>query len=169
MRRNNTRNRAPFRQALLFGLFLVIAIPSLASVHFPRPAELRPDVDFWVRVYTEIENGIEIQQLNLFGMYAFSPDLALTYDLPVVKHVDYSDLGAFKAGTGGFPAGQSGQGLPSGGIPFSDLDSDGDNTGMGDLNLRLFAKVGWDGSIDADNTWMVMPLIETTLPTATRS
>ena len=40
----------------LVALWLALVSSSLlADVHFPRPVELQPDVDFWVRVYTEVD------------------------------------------------------------------------------------------------------------------
>ena len=41
-------------QAVLV-LALLPALASRASTAFPRPNELQRDVDFWVRVYTQIE------------------------------------------------------------------------------------------------------------------
>lgn len=63
-------------------------------------------------LHTELENDIEVDQLNLFGMYAFSPKIAMTYDLPVWKEVDARDVG---------PMGKK-------------------ESGIGDLGLRLFYK-----------------------------
>ncbi|MCZ6831402.1 MAG: hypothetical protein O7F73_17780, partial [Gammaproteobacteria bacterium] len=37
-------------------LFLGSAV-SMAQELFPRPAELQPDIDFWVKVYTEIDTS----------------------------------------------------------------------------------------------------------------
>jgi hypothetical protein len=121
--------------------------------------------------YTELENNLYTNEAVLFGMYAFTPKVAMTYEWPVVKHIDYSDVGAFKMGQS-IPPGQGG-GVPPGGIPFNDLSSDGDNLGWGDLNLRLFGKVidPWTlGTVswpaERDITFTFIPTIETTLPTA---
>ena len=42
-------------------------------------------------LYTELENELQIQQMNVFGLYAFDKDFALTYDLPVTKEIDFDD------------------------------------------------------------------------------
>ena len=64
-------------------------------------------------LYTELENGLEVQQLNLFGFLAFNKDVGLTYDLPVSKQLDFSDTS-----TPGIPTVNS----------------------IGDLGLRFFVK-----------------------------
>jgi hypothetical protein len=63
-------------------------------------------------LHTELENEVEINQLNLFGMYAFGPSVAITYDLPAWKKLDFDDA------------------IPGG----------GDESGIGDLGLRVFYK-----------------------------
>ncbi len=64
-------------------------------------------------LYTELENGLEVQQLNLFGFLAFNKDVGLTYDIPVSKQLDFSDTS-----TPGIPTVNS----------------------YGDLGLRFFVK-----------------------------
>jgi len=44
-------------------------------------------------LHTELENGVEVDQLNLFGMYAFNGGLAMTYDLPVYKEIGVPTMG----------------------------------------------------------------------------
>ena len=99
-------------------------------------------------------------------MYAFSPKLAMTYEMPLVKQIDYSDLREFEQiGDGAeLPPGQGGP-LPPGGVA-GDLEDDGDNTGIGDLGLRLFYmpdELKWKYS-EEDN-FTAVPCVETTLPT----
>jgi hypothetical protein len=126
-------------------------------------------------LYTELENELEVMQLNLFGMYAFAPTFAMTYDIPVWKEIDYSDVSAFQTASGGIPPGSGFGEVPSGGVPFSDLESDGDVSGTGDLNLRFFARNPdkWEWTYDDGNTIgktkgvSIIPVLETTLPTAT--
>ena len=92
-------------------------------------------------LYTELENDLEVNQLNLFGMYAFSPDIAMTYDLPVWKEVDVSDVSAFKSASGSVPPiGPNPGGGGGGAPPFSKIPSDGTQDGIGDLGLRFFFK-----------------------------
>lgn len=68
-------------------------------------------------LYTELENGLEVMDLHLFGLKAITPKLAFTYDLPVVKNISFDS---------------SDSGLPA----------DIEETGVGDFNLRIFATVG---------------------------
>jgi hypothetical protein len=116
--------------------------------------------------YTELGNDIEIQEFVLFGMYAFTPKFAMTYEWPIYKTIDYSDLDIFERASD-FPPGQA-NGIPSGGVPFDDLASDGDVSSIGDLNLRFFYKPdAWTGTWgDSEKSWTFMPVFETTLPTA---
>ena len=101
--------------------------------------------------YTELKNDIEIQELTLFGLFAFNPRFAMTYELPVAKYFDYSDFGPFKAGMG-IPPGDGSP--PSGGVPFPDLDPDGDEVGVGDLILRFFSRpraLEWEYGEEGDH------------------
>ncbi len=79
-------------------------------------------------LYTELESGVEVRQLNLFGMYAFSSDFAMTYDLPVWKEVDASGYSGPLPPLGPLPGG-------GGSVPAS-----GKVDGIGDLGLRFFYK-----------------------------
>jgi hypothetical protein len=79
--------------------------------------------------YTELENGLEVDELALFGMHAFKPTLAMTYEIPVYKKQDISE--------------------PKKSLPF-DPNVEDYWEGMGDTNLRLFAPIGrW-----ANMTWL---------------
>jgi hypothetical protein len=89
--------------------------------------------------YIELESNVEANVLALFGMIRFDDGVAMTYELPVMKEIDYSDSEAFQSGVGRLPEDPNGD-LPGGGIPVPNLDSDGDEIGMGDLGLRLFYK-----------------------------
>ncbi|MBW2498835.1 MAG: hypothetical protein JRF61_16275, partial [Deltaproteobacteria bacterium] len=89
--------------------------------------------------YVELESNVEANILALFGMIRFSDGVAMTYELPVVKEIDYSQAEKFKAAAGRLPEDPFGD-LPSGGIPVGNLDQDGDEIGMGDLGLRIFFK-----------------------------
>ena len=122
--------------------------------------------------YTELENDLEVNEFTMFGFFAFNPRFGMTYEWPIAKEVDYSDVDefkAFKAGTGGGnlpPIGEQ----PGGGgdIPFDDLDDDGDVVGIGDLGLRFFLRPRqweWD-YMEGTKNFSLMPLVEFTLPTA---
>ena len=115
--------------------------------------------------FTKLENDIEVTELTMFGMLAFGPRFAMTYEFPIVKQIDYTDL--LPVPPGGFPPG-SGTPLPTaGGLP-QDLEADGDNTGYGDLNLRFFYwPEAWNWEYSEGNNFALIPVIETTLPTAT--
>jgi hypothetical protein len=124
--------------------------------------------------YTELENDVKVNEFVLFGMAAFNPKFAMTYEWPLAKEIDYSDVDAFKqfkeSGGGGDlpPVGPDPGG--GGGLPLNDLESDGDVVGMGDLNLRFFYQIDsmkfkfWEGQKD----FSIFPVLETTLPTATK-
>jgi len=125
-------------------------------------------------LYTKLENDLTVKQMNLFGMYAFTTRFAMTYDLPIAKEIDYSDVPAFQSMSGGIGPGSGFGEVPSGGVPFDDLDPDGDVVAMGDLNLRFFFRppeLEW--SFDDGNSMgkkkgiSLMPLVEMTFPTAT--
>ena len=105
-------------------------------------------------LYTELENDMEIKQVNLFGMYAFSPDIAMTYDLPVWKEVDAGGVsGPFPPFLGPNPGGGFGPDIPS------DKKADG----IGDLGLRFFFK---PGQLQFEKSSHMVGA-ELTLPTAT--
>ena len=115
--------------------------------------------------FTELENDIEVQELTLFGMIGFSSQFAMTYEFPIMKQIDYTSL--LPVGPGGFPPG-NGTPLPTGGGVPTDLEADGDNTGMGDLILRAFYwPETWDWNYADDNNIALIPIWEMTLPTAT--
>jgi hypothetical protein len=114
-------------------------------------------------LHTKLENDLEVDQLNLFGMYAFSPKVAMTFDLPVWKEVDASDVSGFKMLSSGTlpPIGP----IPGfgGGLPFAQIPSDGKQDGIGDLGLRFFYKP--DATQFEASSHMFG--FEVTLPTAT--
>jgi hypothetical protein len=125
--------------------------------------------------YMKLENEVEVNMATLFGMYAFNPRFAMTYEWPLAKKIDYSDVDEFKELKLGKPQNSD---LPpvgplpggGGGLPFTDLlEDDGDVTGMGDLNLRFFLRPRagewkfWGG----EKQMSLMPVLEMTFPTAT--
>ncbi len=93
--------------------------------------------------FTELGNDVEVQEFVLFGLYAITPKFAMTYEWPIYKNIEW-DVEMF------------------GGA------SDGDVSSIGDLNLRFFYKPdGWSGKYKgSDKGWSLMPVLETTLPTA---
>lgn len=126
--------------------------------------------------YLELDGGVKVRSLAVFGLFAFDPRLAMTYELPVAQEIDYSDAGPFKAGMGLPPGSGDPGGSPGSGVPFADLDADGDVVGMGDLILRMFSRprsLEWvldDGSGNAlgkVKSFSIMPTFELTAPTAT--
>jgi membrane-bound lytic murein transglycosylase D len=74
-----TRTRAVL-EWLLGALFALAAFPALANPEqMPRPAALEPDVEFWIRVYTQVDTnaGFLHDQYNLAVVYDtvhFAPD-----------------------------------------------------------------------------------------------
>ena len=88
--------------------------------------------------YTELENGLEVQQLMLSGSIAFNKDVQMTYDLPMGQQIDYSGLA---------PPGNT---TPT-------------VNGMGDLVLRILVK---PPSMQFKGSSHIFGM-ETTFPTAT--
>jgi hypothetical protein len=88
--------------------------------------------------YTELENGLEVQQLMLSGSIAFNKDVQMTYDLPMGEEIDFS----------GLPA-------PANTTPTAN--------GMGDLKLRFMVKPPSMQFKDSSHIFGM----ETTFPTAT--
>jgi hypothetical protein len=86
--------------------------------------------------YTELENDLKQHELVAFGLLAFTKKFAMTYEFPLAKEVDIKDTDFFKAGLPRSPAG--GVVLPSG-IP---AEGDGEETGVGDGNVRFFYRLG---------------------------
>jgi hypothetical protein len=90
--------------------------------------------------YTELDNGLEQQEFVLFGMYAFAPKLAMTYEIPLAYERDIKSTDAFKNGLSKIP----GSGPPLlGNLPI-DAEGDGKETGIGDMNLRFLYRHDWD-------------------------
>lgn len=124
--------------------------------------------------YGEMDNDLVVNEFHLFGMIPFAQRVAMTYDWPMAKEIDYSDVPQFKAFSA-LPPSQT-PGVGGGGVPFDDLDSDGDTTGMGDLNLRFFwmpkaldtkFKQPFGPNKGKDGNMNFLFGAETTLPTAT--
>jgi hypothetical protein len=75
---------------------------------------------------TELENGYKQQDLVMFGMLALTPKVALTYEIPIAQERDASDI-------------DFGPGGPS-------TNEEKKETGLGDSNVRLLARLGsWAG------------------------
>lgn len=87
--------------------------------------------------YTELENGLEVQQLMLSGSIAFNKDVQMTYDLPMGQQTDFSGLAP-----------------PANAAPTVN--------GMGDLVLRFLAKPPTMQSKGSSHIFGM----ETTFPTA---
>ncbi len=113
--------------------------------------------------YSENKNNVYINQFVVFGMLAFNTRLALAYEWPMAKRINYGS-----ALSGGEPGG-SNPDLPSNGIPGV-LDPDGDEVGMGDLILRFFARpeyLEWKYKEGEPDSISLLPTLEFILPTAT--
>ena len=110
--------------------------------------------------YTELENGLEQNDVTLFGLYAFNQKFAVTYEIPLVSHRDVGDTALFDPGTGEC-AGSLGGGSPT--LP-NGLAAEGDckETGVGDMNLRFLYRTDYS-FLNAD--WIVGA--EFDFPTAT--
>lgn len=128
-------------------------------------------------LYTKLENGMTINEFHAFGMVAFEQRVAFTYDWPLAKEIDYSRVREFNNGLTELPDGGGGQpGVGGAGFPVSELAPDGDEVGMGDLNMRLFVMPeAWDNEFEfgfgpkkgEQGSLNFMTGLEMTLPTAT--
>jgi hypothetical protein len=111
--------------------------------------------------FTELENGLENYNLNLFDLFAFDKKFAMTYEIPVGYKNDVSGTALRNpdgtCGPGGIPPME---GMP----PISPGGTEGDceETGVGDMNLRFMYSTDWD-ALGGD--WLVGVQID--LPTAT--
>ncbi len=123
--------------------------------------------------FTELRNGLQAHEWVMFGFWAITPRLGMTYEIPI-KYVDASE-----AIPGGFSLNPPG---PIGGPPIPGFggrvgpDIDAHQAGLGDTILRFFYRpeaTEWQSSF----TWgprkgeksggAFMPILETTLPTNT--
>lgn len=87
--------------------------------------------------YTELENGLEQQEVVLFGLIPFSKKFAMTYEIPLAYHRDITETSAYKKGLSKISGGDV---TIPGGLPF-DAEGDGKETGIGDMNLRFFYRI----------------------------
>lgn len=77
---------------LFLCLPLLLSMATLANEDFPKPAELEPDVNFWVRVYSEIDtkSGFIHDAYNLAVVYE-------TLELSGQRRADEKSISAAKA------------------------------------------------------------------------
>ncbi len=98
--------------------------------------------------YTELENGLQQKEFVLFGLIALSPKIAFTYEVPLGYERDISGTSLFNpvdgmCGTQALPLDLP-PGMPvlPGGLPSGALEGDCEETGIGDMNIRLIFKNG---------------------------
>ncbi len=115
--------------------------------------------------FTELENGLENHSLTLFGLHAFKPNFAMTYEIPLGYKNDVSGT-ALNNGDdtcgplGSFPPGP---GLPP--IQIPGVQGNCQETGMGDMNLRfMWSNKNWSFA-GGDVLWA----LQVDLPTATQN
>ncbi len=83
----------------LLSIFVVITSPAIAQQENEEAAKEGGDstgtdprgfTSKFMPYYSHVElnNGVEVDQVNLFGMYAFNSKMAMTYDLPVYKDIE---------------------------------------------------------------------------------
>ena len=90
-------------------------------------------------------NGVETQALTAFGLYAFTPTFAMTYEIPLGYKMDVTDTALNNGDNTCGPGGQfpPGEGLPPITLPV--VAGNCQESGVGDMNLRFMATsdVGW--------------------------
>lgn len=109
--------------------------------------------------YTELENGLEQNNLTVFGMWALTKNLALTYETPIALQNDITGTPA----CAGLPDIDCTGSVPGGGFLPNGLPAEGDGveTGMGDSIIRIFGDFGWEFAGGA-----FLPGLQMTVPTA---
>jgi len=95
--------------------------------------------------YTKLENGVKENNMSIFGLFAFAPNFAMTYEWPLAleREIDPGDD----------------IGPP---INPNPVDQTGDDTGIGDLNLRFMYR-NQDIAIGPVE---ILPVCELWFPTA---
>ncbi len=90
--------------------------------------------------YTELENGLEQQEVVAFGLVRFSERAALTYEIPLALKRDVRDTPLRDPTTGQCDGSLEGGPpvLPNGTLGEADCEE----TGLGDMNLRFLYKAG---------------------------
>ncbi|MGI9342958.1 MAG: hypothetical protein ACR2QV_08905 [Gammaproteobacteria bacterium] len=111
--------------------------------------------------YTELENGLTQHQLSIFGMWAITKNLALTYETPISMERDITGTDA----CAGLPDVDCTGSVPGGGYLPNGLPAEGDGVevGMGDSIIRLFGDFEWNFLGGA-----FLPGVQMTVPTATK-
>lgn len=92
--------------------------------------------------FTELENGLEQNELVLFGLVPFSKRVAMTFEIPLAYERDITNTAAC-AGLPDIPCFGT---VPGGGVTLPNglpAEGDGQETGVGDMNLRVFARMDW--------------------------
>ena len=94
--------------------------------------------------YTELANGLEQNELVLFGLVALSKKMAVTYEIPIAYERDVSGTGLNVGGSCLPPMAPIPPGGPviPGGLIVDGLEGDCKETGTGDGNLRLLYRSG---------------------------
>ena len=110
--------------------------------------------------YSELENGMEIQDLTIFGLWAITKNFAFTYETPIARKFDITGTLA----CAGLPEIDCTGAVPGGGVLPNGLpaEGDGEEVGMGDTVLRLIWDVDWNFAGGA-----FLPGWQFSVPTAT--
>ena len=98
-----------FPRVLIFSsiaCLLLTPFLSIAQETGTDPRDFAPKFMPYYR-YTELENGLENNALTLFGLYAFTPKFAMTYEIPVAYKNDVTDTHSTMATTPADPAASS--------------------------------------------------------------
>ena len=148
----------------VIGAFCLLSGPIVAVAQDTGtdPRDFKPKFMPYYR-YTELENGLENQALTMFGLYAFTPKFAMTYEVPLGYKNDVTDTdlnnGDDTCGPGAF--------IPGPGLPPIDIPGVQGNcqeTGMGDMNLRFMLRTGTE-ALGGEIMWA----LQVDLPTATQN
>lgn len=107
------------------------------------PRDFAPKFMPYMR-HTELENGLTETDFTLFGLFAFSPKFAMTYEIPLARERDISDTALRNPTTGVCgPAGSLPGGPPNLPGGLTGFEGDCEETGVGDMNLRFLYRTDW--------------------------
>ncbi|MFW6146170.1 MAG: hypothetical protein ACOC7R_02420 [Planctomycetota bacterium] len=88
--------------------------------------------------YIELDNDFEQHDLILAGQVPLSENVALTAAFPLLRYTDFEDTPTFQRGAGALPDNLGDTPWTGGaGVDASDLDSEGDEFGIGDLKVGV--------------------------------
>ncbi len=158
----------PFRAETTFGS------GARESITGTDPRAFDTLFDLYYR-YAEMDNDFTQQDLILAGQVPLTENLAVTGAFPVLRYAEFDDTPTFLRGTGSLPDNLGDTPWTGGaGVAAADLDSGGDEWGIGDIKLgavwrfdTVEAKAGDTWERQGDQLGDVLVSLDLWIPTAT--